>query len=314
MFLLDLGQNLITIVLFSVVCGVFGWAIHYLLKSIEYYKQMKVGSVAERPVSDTPDAEPKKEKWRFPFPKLKFPSKAPLPKPKPATPVEEYKPAQQVPKPPTGVSEFKEMLLQQQQYFNDLVRHVQMQEDQSKQKTLGIREEWETKVEQLELQLEEKEEELYQLKKQKEVTEKMAYRLNEVQNEFNLLKDKISELETQASHSNQLSMELEDLKIAFHQLKKESLRKQDKLQDLISENGKLQQLLSDTEDKLQEANMQRQQMQKKISFLEEINADFTRVSEANKKLQNEMRRIGELESLLNMITEERDQLLKRRFQ
>jgi hypothetical protein len=34
---------------------------------------------------------------------------------------------------------------------------------------------------------------------------------------------------------------------------------------------------------------------------------------ANKHMQTELRRIGELESMLNMMTEERDQLLRKRF-
>ena len=35
------------------------------------------------------------------------------------------------------------------------------------------------------------------------------------------------------------------------------------------------------------------------------------VSESNQKLQNELRRIGELESMLSMIAEERDRLLNK---
>jgi hypothetical protein len=35
------------------------------------------------------------------------------------------------------------------------------------------------------------------------------------------------------------------------------------------------------------------------------------VSDSNQKLQNELRRIGELESMLSMIAEERDRLLNK---
>jgi len=66
------------------------------------------------------------------------------------------------------------------------------------------------------------------------------------------------------------------------------------------------------EDKLAEANLQRQQLQKKVQFLQELNADMQNISETNKKLQTELRRIGELESMLTMMAEERDQLLRKK--
>ena len=71
-------------------------------------------------------------------------------------------------------------------------------------------------------------------------------------------------------------------------------------------------MLNQTEDKLSEANLQRQQLQKKTQFLEEINTDIQQMSDANRKLKNELRRVAELESMLNLITEERDALLKRK--
>ena len=66
------------------------------------------------------------------------------------------------------------------------------------------------------------------------------------------------------------------------------------------------------EDKLAEANLQRQQLQKKVQFLTDLNTDLQSISDTNKKLQTELRRIGELESMLNMMAEERDFLLRRK--
>jgi uncharacterized protein YlxW (UPF0749 family) len=62
------------------------------------------------------------------------------------------------------------------------------------------------------------------------------------------------------------------------------------------------------EDKLREANHQRQQLQKKISYLEELNNDLHMVADANKKLEGQLKRMGELESMLNVVSEERDKL------
>jgi hypothetical protein len=43
-----------------------------------------------------------------------------------------------------------------------------------------------------------------------------------------------------------------------------------------------------------------------------MNNDMQSISETNKKLQTEIRRIGELESMLTMMAEERDYLLRKK--
>ena len=67
----------------------------------------------------------------------------------------------------------------------------------------------------------------------------------------------------------------------------------------------------ETEDKLKDANFQRQQLQKRVSYLEELNNDLQAVSDANKRLESQIKRIGELESMLNVVAEERDKLIKK---
>ena len=91
------------------------------------------------------------------------------------------------------------------------------------------------------------------------------------------------------------------------------MKKEEKIRELSVENGRLHEQLNTTEDKLSEANLQRQQLLKKVQFLEEVNNDIQQMSDTNRKLKNELRRVGELESMLNLITEERDALLKRRI-
>ena len=66
-------------------------------------------------------------------------------------------------------------------------------------------------------------------------------------------------------------------------------------------------------DKLREANFQRQQLQKRVAYLEELNEDMKAVADANKKLEGQIRRIGELESKLNMVAEERDELARKQI-
>jgi chromosome segregation ATPase len=118
-------------------------------------------------------------------------------------------------------------------------------------------------------------------------------------------------LEKQANRANNLALELEDTRQSYEQIHKDLQRKAEKLEEAFLENQRLQQQLNTSEDKLAEANLQRQQLQKKVLFLQDLNTDLQTVSDTNKKLQTELRRIGELESMLDMIAEERDYLLRK---
>ncbi|HRF22711.1 MAG TPA: hypothetical protein PLR98_01050 [Chitinophagaceae bacterium] len=62
---------------------------------------------------------------------------------------------------------------------------------------------------------------------------------------------------------------------------------------------------------MREANFDRQQLQKKVSYLEDLNDDMNTINEANKNLQDQLKRIGELESMLHIVSGERDALANR---
>jgi BMFP domain-containing protein YqiC len=79
---------------------------------------------------------------------------------------------------------------------------------------------------------------------------------------------------------------------------------------MTTENQQLTVRLTEVEDKFREVNFQRQQLQKRVGYLEELNNDLQVLADANKKLEHQLRRIGELESMLNVVSEE-NQLLKR---
>jgi len=167
-------------------------------------------------------------------------------------------------------------------------------------------------VEELQALLDDKEEELQNVKQQLATAQKMAGRIDDVYREFEELQLKISGLERQAKGASELAIELDDMREAHKQIKKELVRKHDKLQEAVDENQRLHRELAETEDKLAEANLQRQQLLKKVHYLENLHTEFQQVADANQKLQNELRRIGELESMLSMVADERDILLKRR--
>jgi predicted nuclease with TOPRIM domain len=186
---------------------------------------------------------------------------------------------------------------------------IKMKDDDScKEKTAALK----IEVETMQLALDEKANELQKVKQQYSTAQKLASRMDDMYKEYDLLQQKISDLEAQGSRAAALAIELENAKESCAQLKKDLGRKQVKLQETITENTQLHQDLNEVEDKLEEANLQRKQLMKRVQFLETINTEFQQVSDTNKKLQNEIRRIGELESMLSMIADERDTLLQRK--
>jgi methyl-accepting chemotaxis protein len=168
------------------------------------------------------------------------------------------------------------------------------------------------KLEKLRLLLQERETELQELQQQVELSKKIQGHFEEVRSGYEELQQKVQKMEQQAWQAADLAIKLDSIEQSYEQLEKNALKKDEKLRELSVESSRLHEVLSLTEDKLSEANLQRQQLMKKVQFLEEINNDIQQMTEANRKLKNELRRVAELESMLSLITEERDVLLKRR--
>jgi len=166
-------------------------------------------------------------------------------------------------------------------------------------------------IAELRMKVAEKEKEITSIRKKEVLTKEMTSMLDNAYSEFNVLQGKMQKLEAQANSSKLLSLEYEDLKENHRKLSRDFEDQKVKLANLNSENLQTQTQLSETEEKLKEANFQRQQLQKRVSYLEQLNNDLQLVSDANKKLEVQLKRIGELESMLNMAAEERDQLIRR---
>jgi chromosome segregation ATPase len=163
------------------------------------------------------------------------------------------------------------------------------------------------------LALEERETELQRTKQQLSAAQKVAGRVTEVYHEFDRMQQKMAELEESANKVTELELELEDAQQAYVQVKKEAARHQEKLREVANERDQLQQQLAETEDRLTETDRRQQQLQKRVQLLEDINAELNHMSDANKKLKSELRRIAELESMLSLVSDERDLLLKKRL-
>lgn len=210
------------------------------------------------------------------------------------------------------VAELKNTIAQQQKMLDSYLDKVEELESQGKRQLNEKIADLEVQIDELHSVIERKDEEINELQQDAATAERLTSKIEEVYQEFDQLQAKMAVLEKQASRANNLAIELEDAKYAYEQIHKDISRKQEKLEETMQENQRMRQLMHELEDKLSEANLQRQQLQKKVQFLTDLNNDMQGIADTNKKLQTELRRIGELESMLNIMEAEREHLLKKR--
>lgn len=204
-------------------------------------------------------------------------------------------------------------LLEQNEKINQLLGNIDMikETEERQREILKSNEELSMQISDLRLKLMEKEKEIGNIRQKEHLTKEMTSMLDNAYNEFNVLQSKMQKLELQVSSSKMINMEYEDMKESYQKMHREFEEQKLKLSVLASDNQQLQNHLMETEEKLRESNFQRQQLQKRVAYLEELNSDMQAVSEANKKLEVQLKRIGELESMLNVVAEERDHLMRK---
>src|SRR2546423_7711569 len=166
----------------------------------------------------------------------------------------------------------KATIAQQQKLLYGFLKQVEEIENGGKEELLQENNELKNDIERLEGALEKRKSEIEEWKQRTAKAEKMATRIEDVYKEFEQLQIKIGSLEKQANLANNLAIELEDTKQSYEQVYKDVARKQEKLEEVISENQRIRLELETLEDKLAEANLQRQQLQKKVQFLQELNS------------------------------------------
>ncbi|HZE85531.1 MAG TPA: hypothetical protein VE035_14545 [Puia sp.] len=150
--------------------------------------------------------------------------------------------------------------------------------------------------------LAEKESEITYLRHQQKLAEEMSLRLDKAYEEYNLLQDKVQKLQTYLTQPYKRSADYEELQEAYFKMGKEHDEMKLRQISMREENQRLSRILSDTEEKLKESNFQRQQFQKRSAFLEELNHDLQEISEHNKKIEGQLRRVSDMEALLAKIT------------
>ena len=145
------------------------------------------------------------------------------------------------------------------------------------------------------------------------MSREMTSMLDNAYSEFSLLQEKIQKLESEAGSAGMLNMEHANLKESYYKLQKDFEDQKVKLSGLSHQNQNLVEQLAEMEDNFRESDFQRQQLQKRVVYLEELNKDFQMIADANKKLEIQIKHIGELESMLNVVSEERDNLARNKM-
>ena len=206
-------------------------------------------------------------------------------------------------------------LLEHNEKINQLLEQIDIvKETEEKQREIvKINEELSGKVDDLKFLLSQKEKEISNTRQKEHLTHEVTSMIDSAYNEFNVLQDKIQKLESQVNASKRINLEYEDLKEGHYRISRDFEEQKKKYTTAVSENKQLLEELTETEDKLKEANFQRQQLQKRVAYLEELNNDMQAVAAANKKLEGQLKRVGELESMLNVVAEERDELARKQF-
>lgn len=205
-------------------------------------------------------------------------------------------------------------LMEHNEKINQLLGQIELvkETEEKQQEIVKINEELSAQIEDLRYKLSQKEKEVSNSRQKEHLTTEMNAMLDSAYNEFNILQSKMQKLEAQVAASRKLSMEFEVLKESYDKLSRDHEEQKLKYLNYADENRQLKTTLAMVEEQLRDAEFQRQQLQKRVLYLEELNTDMQVMVDANKKLESQLKRIGELESMLNVISEERDQLMQRK--
>lgn len=235
--------------------------------------------------------------------------------PPPPEPIIIQAPPVQVTEKPDYISQLRiaqSSLMEHNDKINKLLEQIDVikEKEEQQQIILEEKEELSNQINKLKMVLNDKEKEINNIRQKEQLTKEMNAILDNAYSEFNILQGKIQKLELQLNQSKLLNIEYEDLKETHYKMIRDFEDQKTKLQAFSSENQQLSMQIEEITDKLREANFQRQQLQKRVSYLEELNNDLHVVADANKKLESQLKKIGELESMLNVVSEERDMLKK----
>lgn len=137
------------------------------------------------------------------------------------------------------------------------------------------------------------------------LSKEMTERLEKAYEEFNFLQDRISKIHSQVIDPTKRTYEFEELEQSYFRLTKEYDELKIRHITLMDDTQRLTRALADAEEKLRDSNFQKQQLSKKVVFLEELANDLQQLSGHHKKLEGQLRRLSEIESLLSRTAQDK---------
>ena len=137
------------------------------------------------------------------------------------------------------------------------------------------------------------------------LSKEMTERLEKAYEEFNFLQDRITKIHSQVIDPTKRNFEFDELEQAYFRLTKEYDELKIKHLNLMDDGQRLTRALADSEEKLRDANFQKQQLNRKVLFLEELANDLQQLSGHHKKLEGQLRRLSEIETLLSRTAQDK---------
>jgi chromosome segregation ATPase len=137
------------------------------------------------------------------------------------------------------------------------------------------------------------------------LSKEMTERLERAYDEFNFLQERINKIHSQVIDPTKRNFEFDELEQSYFRLTKEYDELKIKHLTLIDDTQRITRALADAEEKLRDANFQKQQLSKKVLFLEELANDLQQLSGHHKKLEGQLRRISEIESLISRTAQDK---------
>ena len=158
---------------------------------------------------------------------------------------------------------------------------------------------------QLRHQLSEKDAEIARIRQEQRLTLEVNERMDRAFQDFHVMQEKLQKLEGYFDQPHSTKLEFEQLQEMYFKLSKEYDELKGKQMALYEENQRISRIMADTDDKLKESTFQRQQLQRRALFLEELNRDLQDASDQSKKMESQLRRISEMEAFLSRSKQDR---------
>jgi chromosome segregation ATPase len=210
--------------------------------------------------------------------------------------VPETKPAEYL----TQLKMAQDHLAEHNQSINKLLQQVEVIEQIEKkhQDSLQMNEQLNMQLQLLKSTITEKETEIKAIRQQSELSAELKHQLETAYVEFNDLQSQLMKVEHKLVQPMANVLKYDELEESNHLLANEVNDLRHKYKELVEAQSRLTQDLEESETKLREANFQRQQLAKRNEFLEALNKDLQHVSDKHHKLEAQMTRLSEMETML----------------